>query len=91
MLNFKHSFRDMYQDTKYRICGKEEETHEHALETCKGIEPFNIGKVTTRDISEEDRKKLRTTAINIEKIVEKFQVWLPQGASGLANPGVHAN
>ena len=91
MLNFKHNFWNMHQDTKCRLYGKDEETQEHALEMCKGIEPFNIGKGTTRDIFEEDRKKLLTTAIKIENITEKFQVGLPPGASGPADPGIHTN
>ena len=79
----------MYHDTKCRLCGKEEETQEqcrlcgkeeetqgHALETYKGIEPFNIGKGTTR---------------NIFEIMENFQVGLPPGARGPADPGVHTN
>ena len=91
MLNFKHNFRNMYQDTKCRICEKEEETQEHAMETCEGIEPLNIGKVTIQDIFEEDPKKLQTTAFKIGKIMEKFQVRPPQRASDPADPGMHTN
>ena len=90
MLNFKHNFRNMYQDTKCRVCGKEEETQEHALEKCKGTELSNIGKVTIRDIFEEDPKKLQTTALKIGRIMEKFQVRPPPrggrpGGSGTAH------
>ena len=79
----------MYQDTKCRICGTEEETQEHALESCLGMESFNIGKVTISDIFEEDTEVLRKTAEKIGKIIDKFQVQLPHGLSGPADPGGH--
>ena len=78
MLKFKHNFRNMFQDTKCRRCGTEEETQEHALEICTTNEISGNDRVTTRDIFVEDPGKLRTTAAKIRKIMDTFQVPLPQ-------------
>ena len=41
------------------------------------------------DIFEEDTEVLRKTAEKIGKIIDKFQVQLPHGLSGPADPGGH--
>ena len=79
MLRVKCNYKKMYQDTICRICHKEEENQEHILEHCTEIDRQGIGKVTTRDIFDEETEKLRETAKKIKKIMDKIECGSPQG------------
>ena len=92
MLNFKHSFRNMFKDTKCRLSGMENGSQEHALEVCTKKETLVNGTVTIREIFEEDqRKKQSITTEIIRKIMDKFQVQPSKRMSDPADPRVRSN
>ena len=77
MLKVKTNFRNMFQDTVCRLCKEGEESQEHVLEHCKNEKRKMIGKVTTRDIFEENPVKLKTTAEIIRKIMDLIECSSP--------------
>ena len=77
MLKVKTNFRNMFQDTVCRLCKEGEESQEHVLEHCKNEKRKMIGKVTTRDIFEENPVKLKTTAETIRKVMDLIECSSP--------------
>ena len=73
MLKVKANYRNMYQDMSCRLCNEPEENQEHVLEMCKNERRTKLGKVTTRDIFEENTKKLAETANTIRKIMDLIE------------------
>jgi hypothetical protein len=74
MLKIKANFRNMHKDMTCRLCRKEdtEETQDHILEECEGINREDIGRITKQDIFGEDTDKLRITARKITKIMKEL-------------------
>jgi hypothetical protein len=73
MTNVKSNYKKRYTDLTCRLCGKKEETQEHVLEECQGINRNENGVITIQDIFTEDLPTLRTTAkklIKLKKIID---------------------
>ena len=71
MLDAKNNFRGKYKDTKCRKCTETIESQEHVLETCTGIHDDDTTKININDIFDSNPTKLKTTAKQLRKILEK--------------------
>ena len=92
MLKVKCNYKKMFPNTNCRLCRKEEESQEHILETCSEIDRIRTGKITKKDIFEEDPEKLKETAKIITKIMENVECSPPPtGRSDPDEPGRHMN
>ena len=78
MLDVKNNYRGKYENNICRMCGVEEETQDHVLNTCKIIHECETLRTPTSDLFEnniaklrqEDKNKLERIN-NLEKIVSK--------------------
>ena len=68
----------MHSSKECRICGEKEETQEHILEECRGLNDDEHDKITTQEIFESDTEKLRITANKINKKINKFNEKIQQ-------------
>ena len=87
MLKVKCNYKKMFPDTKCRACKAEEETQEHILETCTGINRRETGKITTMDIFEEDPEKLKETTKMIKNVLDQLECSSPPGVERPGGPG----
>ena len=72
MLDVKNNYRGKYENNICRMCGVEEETQDHVLNTCKIIHECETLRTPTSDLFENNIAKLRQTAIKISTIMQKL-------------------
>ena len=72
MIKVKGNYKNGYPDLTCRLCGSEEESQTHILETCHMMHPDDTNKVSKLQLFSENADALRLTAKKIDKIMEKL-------------------
>ena len=78
MIKVKGNYKNGHPDQTCRACKAGEETQNHALAECQTLHPSGLPPKKTMNPFSENTNVLKTTARNIENIVEE----LNQGSSG---------
>ena len=72
MIDVKNNFRSKYPNINCRACGKDPETQEHVLETCKVIHKDKETKVSLEDIFQAQHSELPLIARKIRASLDKL-------------------
>ena len=72
MLPVKNNYRNKYRNHTCRACGEPMETQKHVLEDCEVLHLVGEYKVYNKEIFSDNPNKLRTTATNIQNIMDQL-------------------
>ena len=72
MLPVKNNYRNKYQNHTCRACGEPVETPKQVLEDCEVLHLVGEYKVYNKEIFSDNPNKLRTTATNIQNIMDQL-------------------
>ena len=72
MLPVKNNYRNKYRNHTCRACGVPVETQKHVLEDCEVLHLVGEYKVYNKEIFSDNPNKLRTTATNIQNIMDQL-------------------
>ena len=72
MLPVKNNYRNKYRNHTCRACGEPVETQKHVLEDCEVLHLVGEYKVYNKEIFSDNPNKLRTTATNIQNIMDQL-------------------
>ena len=72
MLPVKNNYRNKYRNHTCRACGELVETQKHVLEDCEVLHIVGEYKVYNKEIFSDNPNKLRTTATNIQNLMDQL-------------------
>ena len=72
MLPVKNNYRNIYRNHTCRACGEPVETQKHVLEDCEVLHLVGEYKIYNQEIFSNNPNKLRTTATNIQNIIDQL-------------------
>ena len=72
MLPVKNNYRNKYRNHTCRACGQPVETQKHVLEDCEVLHLVGEYKIYNQEIFSNNPNKLRTTAANIQNIIDQL-------------------
>ena len=72
MLPVKNNYRNKYQNHTCGACGEPVEVQKHVLEDCEVLHLVGQYKVYNKEIFSDNPNKLRTTATNIQNIMDQL-------------------
>jgi len=68
MIEVKRNYKNKFENLNCRFCYQEEETQQHVLEKCTGINRSEFPEITTEEIFKDNGKDYPKTAEKIHKI-----------------------